>query len=116
MAWLFRVVRNRSISLARGDARRARHEGAAAKQSGRWFEPSFQQNQRIAAAAEAAGELPIELREVVVLHFWGGLTFAEVADLTGVSTSTAHRRFENAIVQLREQLNIPCPTNEKPNL
>ena len=39
-AWLFRVVRNKAISVWRSIERRKRHERAAAGQRSEWFEPS----------------------------------------------------------------------------
>ena len=53
--------------------------------------------------------LPVEARETVVAHLWGGLTFEQVGELTGVSSSTAHRRYLQALAALRERLRVPCP-------
>lgn len=108
-AWLFRVVRNRAISQARAAQIRKRHEGAAAEQAREWFNRRTREHSELELAAEALAGLPLELREVVVAHFWGGLTFAEIGDLTGTSSSTAHRRFESALLALRERMEVPCP-------
>ena len=56
--------------------------------------------------------LPAELREIVVAHLWGGRTFEQIATLTGLSTSTAHRRYLTALESLRERLREPCPTTQ----
>ncbi|MEX2137683.1 MAG: RNA polymerase sigma factor [Pirellulales bacterium] len=108
-AWLFRVVRNRAISQARAMQSRRRHEGAAAEQARVWFDRRTRLHSELELAAEALAELPLELREVVVAHFWGGLTFSEIGELTGTSSSTAHRRFEAALLALRERMEVPCP-------
>ncbi len=108
-AWLFRVVRNRAISQARATQARRRHEDAAAVQAGEWFVRRQRLQGELESAAEALAGLPLELREVVVAHFWGGLTFAEIGKLTHTSRSTAHRRFEAAILTLRERMEAPCP-------
>ncbi len=104
--WLYRVVRNRAISLARSQRRRTRHETAAAQE----FENHLRPRQELAidAGDVNAGlqELAEEEREVVVAHIWGGLTFEEIADIAGVSSSTAHRRYTNALWTLRERLGV----------
>jgi RNA polymerase sigma factor (sigma-70 family) len=107
-AWLFRVVRNRAVSQARSMQARRRHEQAAAGQTREWFDRRVRLQGELQQAAEALAGLPLELREVVVAHFWGGLTFTELGELTGTSSSTAHRRFEAALATLRERMEVPC--------
>ena len=55
-------------------------------------------------AAGMIGALPVEQREVVVLHLWEGLTFREIGRATGVSTFTAASRYRLAIARLRTAL------------
>jgi RNA polymerase sigma factor (sigma-70 family) len=110
-AWLFAVVRRKAISGARSQRRRRQHEGQAASE---WFARVSQQQADAEIAVEALAELPVEDREIVIAHLWGRLTFNEVAQLVGTSTSSAQRRFEAAIERLREKLNpnrlhLPCP-------
>jgi RNA polymerase sigma-70 factor (ECF subfamily) len=109
-AWLFRVVRNRAISQARAAQARRKYEEAAAGKARDWFDRGVRLQNELAQAADALASLPLELREVVVAHYWGGLTFAEIGELTGTSASTAHRRFEAAILTLRERMEITCPS------
>jgi RNA polymerase sigma-70 factor (ECF subfamily) len=116
-AWLFRVVRNRAVSEARRAASRHRHETAAATARHEWFDRRTRAQADLEEAAEVLAGLPLELREVVVAHFWGGLTFDEIGELTGTSSSTAHRRFESALLAMRERLEephqreTPCPNH-----
>jgi RNA polymerase sigma-70 factor (ECF subfamily) len=114
-AWLFRVVRNRAVSQARASQSRRRHEAAAAEQSREWFDHQARLHDDLEQTAEALAGLPVELREVLVAHFWGGLTFAEIGEITGTSGSTAHRRFEAALLALREKLEVPCPSKSDKN-
>ena len=114
-AWLFRVVRNRAISQARATQARRRHDDAAAARAGEWFVRRQRLQGELELAAEALAGLPLDLREVVVAHFWGGLTFAEIGELTRTSSSTAHRRFETAILTLRERMEVPGPTQSDKN-
>ncbi len=108
-AWLHRVVRNAAVSAARSDYRRQRHERAAAARRPSWFLPvegAALDGDTVTTALEG---LPPEARETVVAHLWGGLTFEQVGELTGVSSSTAHRRYLQALAALRERLRVPCP-------
>jgi RNA polymerase sigma-70 factor (ECF subfamily) len=106
--WLYRVVRNGAISAARAARRRQRHEKAAAQQSA-WFTAPAGGGLDVAAATAALERLPLERREVIVAHLWGGLTFEQIAELTGTSSSTAHRWYVEGLSALRERLGVSCP-------
>jgi RNA polymerase sigma-70 factor (ECF subfamily) len=58
------------------------------------------------ALASALGRLPAEQREAVVLHVLQGLTFREVAAMTGVSTWTAASRYRLGMGGLRGILGV----------
>jgi RNA polymerase sigma factor (sigma-70 family) len=109
-AWLYRVVRNLAISRRRSTRRRQNHERSAVATLPDWFEPESGSGLDGEAATRALSELPVELREVVLSHLWGGLTFEEIGDLTATSSSTAHRRYSEGIRLLRKLLGVSCPT------
>jgi RNA polymerase sigma-70 factor (ECF subfamily) len=111
VAWLYRVVRNQAISAARSSRRRQRHETAAAAQTPAWFQPPETSGLDVEAVTAALESVPLEQREVIVAHLWGGQTFELVGVLTGTSASTAHRRYLQGLTTLRERLGVPCPTN-----
>ena len=46
-------------------------------------------------------QLPLREREVIVLHFWNGLSAEEIAAMTGASRSAVYRRLEKAKKYLR---------------
>ena len=102
--WLFKTVRNLAKDRRRGAARRARRERAAARPD--WFRPGDTADDALDATAAAAAliKLPDDLREPVVLHLWGGRTFAEVGELLNCSASAAHRRYGRGLARLRELL------------
>ena len=60
-------------------------------------------------AAKALSNLDEETREVVVAQLWGGLTFGEIGEMIGRSSSTAHRRYLEGSEALRKQLEVTCP-------
>jgi RNA polymerase sigma-70 factor (ECF subfamily) len=53
------------------------------------------------ALEQALQQLPAEQREVVHLKVWEGMTFQEIADLTGESLNTAASRYRYATENLR---------------
>ena len=59
-------------------------------------------------AAAALEALPIEEREVIIAHLWGGLTFEQIAEVSGSSSSTAHRSYARGLSNLRERLGVSC--------
>lgn len=111
--WLYRVVRNGALAAARAERRRARHETAAAQRTPGWFAPAEATRLDGEIAAAALQELPPEQRETLIAHLWGGLTFEQIGELTGVSSSTSHRRYLAGLSALRERLGVPCPKNPK---
>jgi RNA polymerase sigma factor (sigma-70 family) len=108
VGWLYRVVRNEAVSAARRSGRRTRHEAAAATRGEPWFKPTADDALDAAAAVAALESLPIAEREVIVLRLWSALSFDEIAELVGTSTSTAHRRYEHGLKLLRENWNVVC--------
>lgn len=111
LPWLYRVVRNAAISAARSAGRRRRHEQNAAARNADWFEENGHNPLDAETATRALRDLEESHREVVIARIWGGLSFEEIGEAFGVSSSTAHRRYESALQQLRKQLGESCPTN-----
>jgi RNA polymerase sigma-70 factor (ECF subfamily) len=106
--WLYRVVRNAALDAVKIERRREKREQAVAR-SARWFVEPAIDDLDAEAAANALKELPIETREVIVAHLWGGLTFEQIAAVSGTSASTACRHFQAGIALLREKLGASCP-------
>jgi RNA polymerase sigma-70 factor (ECF subfamily) len=109
--WLFRVVRNRAISAARSERRRRREHDAGARRPP-WFIPDPANALDTVALHDALADLPVEQREIIVAHVWGGLTFDQASALAGCSTSMAYRRYVAGVEALRARLGgTPCPTS-----
>lgn len=105
-AWLYRVVRNRAIGRARSAERRRRHEQFAASLAPAWSNPADEPPIGAAELAAALDSLDESLREVVVARTWGGLSFEQIAEVVGASTSAAHRRYEAGLAELRRVLEV----------
>ena len=99
-AYLFACVRNAALN----DARVTRRNIALADEGLAWFEPPARDFGEERNLRRALAELPDEQREVTVLHIWGELTFAQIADLLTISANTAASRYRYAIVRLRESM------------
>ena len=103
VCWLYRVTRNQAINSLRSQSRRKSRERAVAHR-----ELVLQKMHPTELTPEAVEEslrtLPAADREVVVSRIWGKLSFQQIARLIGVSSSTAHRRYEGALLQVREHL------------
>jgi len=108
--WLFRVVRNGAISAARKSNRRRKHETMAAERSELWFVTNTTDELDARTASNALESLPADQREVIVARIWGGLTFEQIAEVTEISSSAAHRRFEAGLLVLRERLGFQWQT------
>lgn len=113
VGWLYRVVRNAAISASRSAGRRARRESAVAHRGEPWFQSSPGDRLDAAAATEALQHLPLEQRETIVARLWGGLSYEEIARLTGSSTSSVHRWYERGLAALRERLDASCPNKNR---
>ncbi len=110
--WLYAVVRNAARDASRSARRRNTYETRAAENAVTWFVPADDPTGLDAQqAAEALKELPDELREIIVMHLWGGLTFEQIAGVLGSSASTVFRRYGTGLARLREQLRAPCHTD-----
>jgi DNA-directed RNA polymerase specialized sigma24 family protein len=109
-AWLYKAVRNGAISQGRSERRRQSYEARAAGFTPGWFRPPDDPGGLDAeAAAEALAGLPLEQREPIVAHLWGGLTFEQIAELSGGSAATVWRRYTAGLAALRDRLRVPCP-------
>ena len=106
--WLYCVARNGAISASRMAPRRQHYETLAAAESEGWFQPSEHSRLDAETASAALQNLPIEQREIIVAHLWGGLTFEQIGELIDSSASTAHRWYAAGLTALREKLGETC--------
>ena len=104
-AYLFRAVRNAALNHMRGRSREV-----DLKDDGRWLEGPAGTEETAIALQSALQMLPDEQREIVVLRMWGQLSFAEAAEVAGVSPNTAASRYRYGLAKLKE---IWKPLEEK---
>ena len=91
-------------NAALNDARISRRNVALEDDGLAWFEPPARDFAEEKNLRRALAELPDDQREVTVLHIWGELTFAQIADLLTISANTAASRYRYALARLRESM------------
>ena len=103
-AWLFRVVRNAAISAGRSERRRKGHEQRLCQMQSDWFihDPSLKMDAD--KAVSVLQQLETDEREIIISHLWGGLTFEEIAQVVGSSSSSCHRIYARGLEQMRQSL------------
>jgi RNA polymerase sigma-70 factor (ECF subfamily) len=97
--YVYRAVRNAALNVRRQEARLIPLENEPA-----WFESANGISESALAVQEALIALPDLQREVVVLHIWCGMTFAEIADLAQIPPDTAASRYKYGLSKLGELL------------
>lgn len=98
-AYLFTCVRNAVLNDTRYLQRTVSLEPEAA-----WFTVSDRDSAAEMTLRRALWSLPIEQRQIVVLHLWAELTFLEIAEVLQINPNTAASRYRYALAKLREQL------------
>ena len=109
-AWMYRAVRNAAIDAVRSRSRRQQREQAVAATRQDWFDPQAEALLDAEVAQIALQKLAASQREIVVLRIWGGLGFAEIAEVLQVAVSTVHDRYGKALGELRRELEKSCKT------
>jgi RNA polymerase sigma-70 factor, ECF subfamily len=107
LAYLFTVVRNTARNFIRGHRRRHEREQASVDASSlAWFVCPIAGDDRRQVIERALQHLPEAQREVVLLHLWGELSFAQVGEVVGCNANTAASRYRYALEALRQI--FPC--------
>jgi RNA polymerase sigma-70 factor, ECF subfamily len=69
-----------------------------------WLDPVLEDDEDALILRDAVQRLSEKLREVVVLKFWGGLTFLQISETLAISPNTAASRYRYALEQLGHEL------------
>lgn len=115
IAWLARVVRNLAISRLRSDRRREKREMNLARSRPMWFHETDRLDQGLdgESVSRALAKLEPESRDVIIAHLWNGLSFRQIAEAFEMTPSTVHRRYHEAIQQMRSDLNVGSSTTQQ---
>jgi RNA polymerase sigma-70 factor (ECF subfamily) len=100
--WFRTLVLNAARNARASRSARRRHESRA---RGAAIEPVSPEARALAAeAGEHLASLPFDVRVPLVLHFYEGCSYGEVASATGCPRSTAQSRIEKGLERLRASL------------
>ena len=106
-AWLFGIARRQCARRFEQGAREGR-KLARARDAEDGGEPSpvatVAAARRAQAVREALGALKPSEREALVLHYQGGLSFAEIAQLCGIDEAAARKRASRGLARLRKTI------------
>jgi RNA polymerase sigma factor (sigma-70 family) len=112
-AWLYAVCRNQAL-----DVRRRRREAGSLDDVPLSDEPGPPETFEAADAASQllalVDQLPESQREVIHLKFAGGLSYREIADVTGHSVSNVGFLIHRGVTTLRERLRRIEAGTERP--
>ena len=105
-SFLLGIVRNKAVDLVRKEESLRRTRDSLARElpmTERTYDPAaeVEERQRVMAAL---GTLTAVQREAVVLAYFGGRTYREVAAELGIPEGTAKTRLRDALIRLRHAL------------
>lgn len=117
-AWLFRIATNKA-----NDSWRARGREIAAHQGlGRITEDQvpaaghqMESAEQATKLRQAMDRLPESQRQVLLLRYYSGLKFVEIAELLGCPLNTALGRMHKAMIKLRTLMGEPEPDTKTPD-
>ena len=105
--WLFTVCRNRAIDVCRKEKRmKVARENLLVDQADPIPDPTLalEQNEAAAGLLRQITRLPDNQQEVLRLKFNVGLSYQEIADVTGLSRTNVGFLLHTAIARLRERI------------
>ena len=112
-AWLFRTVRNESLTRLRRRTRRDRHERLLSAERAGWFESRAGDLIDARRAQEILMTLPAERREVVLLRIWGQLSLKQIGHIVGSPLTTVQSRYKAALATIKERMQESCETTRE---
>jgi RNA polymerase sigma-70 factor (ECF subfamily) len=113
VGWLYRVVKHRALNAARGDRRRRERESRAMAERFTEIRKASASDGDVAiAATDALLQLEPAERELIIMRIWGNLTYEEIGAALNISTATAYRQYERALIKLRNILESTCTTSK----
>ena len=112
-AWLFRVVRNDSISKVRSLRQRLKADKKILEREAAWFESSSGDLIDAGLAQNILQTLPAHLREIVMLRIWGQMSLKEIAQIMEKSIPMIHKDYRKALEMIRKELENSSCTKKK---
>jgi len=102
VAYVFAVARNEANRYARRWYDRRPSQSLSAEDLFQDPGDDLDVRETVEAVAAALQQLPDELREVIELKIYGGLTFREIAEFLKLPQGTVATRYRTALARLKE--------------
>ena len=112
-AWLFRVVRNASISIVRRLQQRRRAGRKLLDREVMWFESRPDDLIDARQAQDMLQTLPSHLCEIVLLRIWGQMSLKEIAQVMNKSIPWIHNEYKTALEMIRKNLEHSSCTTKR---
>ena len=113
--WLFTVCRNRAYELRRSPSRK--HQPLSEGEEMMSTEPTaaeaLERHDEHSRVMRLIGELPERHRELVAMRFAGGLSYKEIAGVTGLTETNVGFILHTALKTLKRRLAESEPTAEE---
>jgi RNA polymerase sigma-70 factor (ECF subfamily) len=100
-SWIFTIARNTALDHLRSAPKRREVYGIETETAA---DTPSRDRLRDDQVRNAIGKLPDDQRQVILLHWYGGLTFEEVAKVVGASGAAVRVRAHRAYGKLRGNL------------
>jgi RNA polymerase sigma-70 factor (ECF subfamily) len=104
---VFSTIRFCGLNFHRSERRRKKREESVIYLNDfqdMWLDPVLEDDEDALLLREKIKDLSPKLREVVIMKFWGGLTFQQIAETLAISANTAASRYRYALEQLAHDL------------
>jgi RNA polymerase sigma-70 factor (ECF subfamily) len=107
--YLFRAVRNTALNQRRARVR----DVSLGEDKQQWLVGSAENVEAGLALEQALRQLPVEQREVVVMHVWSAMTMDDIANVLDLSPNTVASRYRYGLNKLREIMQ-GCEADDEP--
>jgi RNA polymerase sigma-70 factor (ECF subfamily) len=114
-AWLFRIAHNNFVNMRRSVRMNRQPLAVDMVEDVRGPVRDTLTKEALKLIAEAVAKLPVDFRSALVLRVEQGLSFADVAEVMGITEETARWRVFKARQKLMAVLSpelLPAPTND----
>lgn len=102
--WLFQIALNQCRDLARKRAVRVRYRAGPGVMEKERRTADVEEQAEARKVLEAVKELPVTLREVLLLRYYNGFSEAETSEILGCPTGTVKSRLHQAVRVIRKKL------------
>lgn len=103
--WLFKLVRHEVVNMVRRNSRQQRRAASDERQAN-WFQPDEKELVDVRAVQAAIVGLNEQVREVLMLRIWAELEYEDISRITGMSETTAFRRYREGLRQIEIEMQL----------